>query len=142
MERATRGPTSAGGRIFSYVWLILAAIFLLGSVLETTPVTEIETGIKGQVLMGPTVPGPEVVGTIDEAPFRALFHVFDVEKELVTRFKSDDNGRFTVLLPPGEYTIILDKSTRFPNPRRQRKTVTVPENGFADVTLRYDTGMR
>ena len=73
---------------------------MLGSVLETTPVTEIETGIKGQVLMGPTVPGPEVVGTIDEAPFQALFHVFDVEKALVTRFKSDDNGYFTVFLPP------------------------------------------
>jgi len=142
MERATRGPTSAGGTIFSHVWLILAANFLLGSVHATTPVTEIETGIKGQVLMGPIVPGPTAVGESDEAPFRALFHVFDVEKELVTRFKSDENGYFAVLLPPGEYTIILDKSTRFPNPRRQRKTVTVPENGFADVILRYDTGMR
>ncbi len=115
---------------------------MLGSVHATTPVTVIETGIKGQVLMGPTVPGPEVVGVSDEAPFDALFHVFDVEYKLVTRFKSDENGYFTVLLPPGEYTIILDKSMRFPNPRRQRKTVTVPEKGFADVTLRYDTGMR
>jgi hypothetical protein len=142
MNRVTSDPTSAGGKIFSYVWLILAANFLAGSVHATTPATEIETGIKGQVMMGPITPGPAVVGAADEAPFRAVFQVFDAESKLVTRFKSDENGNFTVPLPPGNYTIVPDKSAPFPYPGQQRKTVKVPEGGFADVVLRFDSGMR
>jgi hypothetical protein len=71
-----------------------------------------------------------------------VFQVLDAESKLVTRFKSDENGNFTVPLPPGNYTIVPDKSAPFPYPGQQRKTVKVPEDGFADVVLRFDSGMR
>lgn len=100
------------------------------------------TGIKGQVLMGPIVPGPEVPGQINEAPFSALFNVLDSANNSVARFESDDNGNFTVLLVPGDYTIVPDASTPIPNPEQQLQLATVPENGFADVILRFDTGIR
>ncbi len=141
MSRVTSDPTRPGGRIFSYVLLILAAIFLVGPLHATTPVIADETGIAGKVLKGPIKPGPTIVGESDEAPFRALFHVLDSEKE-VARFESDENGFFKVFLPPGEYTIVPDASARIPYPKRQTKEVTVPEDGFADVTLKFDTGMR
>ena len=57
-------------------------------------------------------------------------------------FESDKNGCFKVLLPPGEYMIVPDGSAPIPYPKQQKKEVTVPEDGFADVTLRFDTGMR
>ena len=100
------------------------------------------TGITGQVLMGPIVPGPEVPGQINEAPFSASFRVLDTDNSAVARFESDDNGNFTVLLAPGEYTIVPDASTPIPSPEQQTKLVTVPDNGFADVILRFDTGIR
>ncbi len=128
--------------LFTYVWLILAANVLAGCAHATPPATEIETGIKGQVMMGPIAPGPTVAGAADEAPFRAVFLVLDAESKLVTRFKSDESGNFKVLLVPGNYTIVPDKLAPFPYPARQSKTVKVPEDGFADVTLRFDTGMR
>jgi len=100
------------------------------------------TGVTGQVLMGPIVPGPEVPGQINEAPFSALFNVFDSANNAVARFESDDNGNFIVQLAPGDYTIVPDASTPIPYPEQQTKTVTVPETGFADVVLMFDTGIR
>jgi hypothetical protein len=100
------------------------------------------TGITGQVLMGPIVPGPEVPGQINEAPFSALFSVLNSQNNVVASFKSDDNGNFTVLLSPGEYTIIPDASAPILFPEQQTKLVIVPEDGFADVILMFDTGIR
>ena len=82
-----------------------------------------------------------MVGQSNEAPFRATFHVLSSDK-VVAHFESDDKGNFRVVLLPGDYTIVPDASAPFPHARRQRKTVTVPEDGFADVILRFDTGMR
>ena len=141
MSRVMSDPTNPGRRVFSYVLLSLAAIFLVGSLHATTPATAYETGIKGKVLRGPIKPGPTIAGESDEAPFHASFHVLDSEKE-VARFESDENGNFKVLLPPGEYTIVPDASAPIPYPKRQTTKVTVPEDGFAEVTLRFDTGMR
>ena len=142
MDDLTKTPRHPGGRISSYVLLLLATILSVGPAHANTPVSADETVIKGTVLMGPVRPGPAMAGQSDEAPFRALFHVLDVDDKAVAQVESDENGHFTVLLPPGEYTIVPDASAPFPHVRRQRKTVTVPEDGFADVILRFDTGMR
>jgi len=105
------------------------------------PVIAAETGIRGTVLWGPVNPGPSRAGQSDEAPLSASFIVHEA-KHKVASFQSDDAGHFEVLLPPGEYTIVPGKTTPIPFPERQKTKVTVPEGGFADVTLRLDTGMR
>ena len=79
-------------------------------------------------------------GESKEAPLHASFLVLNSERKVA--FESDDKDYFEVLLPAGEYTIVPDNSTPIPFPGRQKKTVTVPEDGFAVVTLRFDTGMR
>ncbi len=142
MISLTTSPRHPGGRISSYVLLLLAAILLAGPLHADSPVSADETGIRGTVLMGPIRPGPVMAGQSHEAPFRASFHVLDVDQETVAKFKSDDSGYFTVLLPPGEYTVVPDASAPIVRAWHQKKTVTVPEEGFADVTLRFDTGMR
>ena len=105
------------------------------------PVSAAETGVTGTVLWGPVKPGPETVGQSDEVPFRATFVVFAGERQ-VARFKSDKMGEFDVLLPAGDYSIVPDKLTPIPAPQSQIKLVSVPVDGFAEVTLRFDTGMR
>lgn len=105
------------------------------------PVKAAETGVRGTVLWGPVRAGPARVGQSDEAPFSATFIVLAAQRE-VARFKSDKNGNFDVLLPAGDYAIVPDNSTPIPAPQSQSKSVTVAENGFAEVTLRFDTGMR
>lgn len=116
---------------------IFVALFLVQIAM---PVNAVETGIRGTVLWGPVRPGPERLGQSDEAPFSATFLVLAAGRE-VTRFKSDKKGKFEVLLPAGDYTIVPDKSTPIPGPQRQKKNVSVPVDGFIEVTLRFNTGM-
>ena len=142
MNRPTSDPTSPFRSIFIHVPMILSAMFWLGPVHAAKPAIADETGIKGKVLRGPVHPGPATPGDPDEVPFRAAFQVLDSAEEEVASFESDDEGRFTVSLPPGDYTIVPHKSAPILFPKRQKKEVTVPEDGFLEVTLRFDTGMR
>jgi len=121
--------------------ILLAAICLAACLHADMPVNAAETGIRGTVLWGPVKPGPSRLGQSDEEPVQATFLVLGAGGK-VTHFKSDAKGIFEVLLPAGEYTIVPDQSTPIPGPGRQKTTVTVPEDGFADVTIRLDTGMR
>ena len=120
---------------------LLAVICLAGGLFAAMPAKAAETGIRGTVLWGPIHGGPVRIGQSEEAPLSASFHVMDSEHKIAS-FKSDAKGHFEVSLPAGEYTIVPDKSKPMPFPGQQKKTVTVPEDGFAVVTLRFDTGMR
>ena len=120
---------------------LLAAICLVSCLHAEMPVNAAETGIRGTVLWGPVKPGPSRLGQSDEAPLRATFLVHSAGRK-VAQFKSDAKGNFEVLLPAGDYVIVPDKSTPMPAPQNQKKSVTVPADGFAVVTLRFDTGMR
>jgi hypothetical protein len=100
------------------------------------------TGIRGQVIRGPINPGPDIEGVINEEPFSASFSVLDSENNIVARFESDENGNFEVALAPGEYTVVPGPSAPILFPEQQTKAVTVPEDGFADVFLEFDTGIR
>ena len=128
-------------RIHKPLLFLLAVICLAGALLATMPVNAAETGVKGTVLWGPIEPGPTKIGQDDEAPFSATFVVFSGDSQ-VARFVSGKNGKFELPLPAGDYIIVPDKSTPIPAAQSQSKTVTVPEGGFAVVTLRFDTGMR
>ena len=141
MKQITMAPVTIGRRIFKRFPLLLAAISLAGCLQTTTPANAVETGIRGTVLWGPIQPGATSPGQTDEAPLRASFTVYGPDKK-TARFESDDRGSFEVSLPPGDYTIVPDKNTPIPNASRQRMQVTVPEDGFAVVTIRLDTGMK
>lgn len=106
-----------------------------------SPLIADDTGVKGIVIRGPLNPGPAVQGEVNEAPFSASFRVLKFE-QVVARFESDENGNFSVFLPPGDYTIFADESAPILHAEQQPKPVTVPDIGFADVTLRFDTGIR
>ncbi len=100
------------------------------------------TGIRGQVIRGPINPGPDIVGVSNEEPFSASFSVLDSANNTVARFASDEDGIFEVALFPGEYTVVADPSAPILFPEQQTIAVTVPEAGFADVVLEFDTGIR
>lgn len=141
MNIVTSTPRRPGERTYKHVSVLFKAFCAALVLMVGMPVNAADTGISGTALWGPVQPGPARLGRRDEAPLRATFLVFAAERE-VARFESDKKGNFEVLLPSGNYTIVPDKSTPVPGPQSQTKTVTVPKDGFAVVTLRFDTGMR
>jgi hypothetical protein len=132
---------SRRARLCSHVLRYGAAALLMGCQMTAMPLSADETGVKGTALWGPVKPGPSRAGQSNEAPLSATFEVRR-DGQVVARFKSDRAGRFEVPLPPGEYVITPARGTPIPAPHSQATNVTVPADGFAEVTLRLDTGMR
>jgi hypothetical protein len=97
------------------------------------------TGLTGVVTRGPVTP----VCRVDlpcSAPFVGTFSVLQGTKVIGT-FQSDSEGRFTVMLYPGTYSVVLTDATLL-GPFRQSKTVTVVSPGLTTVNLEFDTGIR
>lgn len=98
------------------------------------------TGLTGVVLRGPVAPVCQT-GTPCDVPFSAAFTVVQ-NARTVARFHSDDDGRFTVMLPAGVYSVVPSPDAPIISPQSQAKTVTVQPAGLTDVRLEFDTGIR
>jgi len=98
------------------------------------------TGLTGTVVRGPVTPVC-MVGVPCSAPFSAGFSV-EGSKTVVGRFRSDADGRFTVMLAPGMYRVVPDPDAPIIAPASQAKSVTVGNTGLTSVTLEFDTGIR
>lgn len=121
--------------------LVLAA-GLTGCTEETTAVDAavVTTGLEGHVLVGPTQP---VCREDDpcERPIAATFHVQQDGSD-VTTFTSDENGRFSVSLRPGDYAVVPDETAPVMGGSAQSQPVTVGPTGMTQVELTFDTGIR
>jgi hypothetical protein len=104
-----------------------------------------ESGIEGQTFISPTRPGPvRADAPPDVAPYPAtLAIVSTADDREVARFKTGSDGRFRVVLPPGEYRIIpvQERPGRF-QPRASEAMVSVLPGQFAHVKIEFDSGMR
>lgn len=102
---------------------------------------EITTGLEGIVYRGPINP-VEMEGQVNDAPFSALFRVYTLKNKLITSFSSNAAGEFKVMLAPGNYKIIPDKSAPIMSAESQVKEITVNQIGIINMDLYYDTGIR
>ena len=141
MARSTTGTRRPGEAPRGRALLLLMVVFMVGCVHAAGPATADETGIRGTVSWGPVRPGPARLGESDVAPLQASFDVYGAAGP-VARFESDEEGRFELPLPPGDYTLVPSADTPIPLPQRQKTAVTVPDSGFVTVEIRLDTGMR
>lgn len=117
--------------------LIFAAMLLSCSpAINNAP----DTGLQGKVIRGPITPVCKDNEPCD-APFSAGFIVLKNDRE-VSRFQSDNQGEFSVMLDPGLYIIVPDNSAPLMAPQLQRKEVEVQPEGLTPVTLYFDTGIR
>ncbi len=102
---------------------------------------EITTGLEGIVYRGPISP-VEMEGQVNDAPFSALFRVYNLKNKLMASFSSNAVGEFSVMLVPGIYKIIPDKSAPIINAESQVKEITINPIGITNIDLYFDTGIR
>lgn len=98
------------------------------------------TGLTGTVLRGPITPVCRIEVPCD-APFSADFSV-EQNGKVVLRFRSEQDGRFTVMLEPGQYRVVPATNAPIISPTSQAKTVNVLAGGLTEVRLSFDTGIR
>jgi len=123
--------------------LILFLAYLIGGCAGAFIPADLDSGISGVVLAGPTCPvqtpdNPEC----DDQPYAASIVVMTADGRFtVTRFAAGDDGRFRVPLFPGTYLLDpLPGASGFPVSSPQ--TVVVQSVTFTDLTISYDTGIR
>ncbi len=106
--------------------------------------TQGATGIAGRVFRGPTCPvqRPDDPACGDQ-PFQTVLRVLasDGSRELAIA-ASDANGYFRIVLPPGDYLLTNQNSNGSKFPSTVPQVISVPDDGFASVTVRLDSGIR
>lgn len=113
-----------------------AALTTCGKAVSPT----VTTGLRGVVVRGPIAPVCQIEVPCD-APFSATFSV-EQGGRLVTQFRSDNDGHFTVIVPAGTYRIVPGADAPIMSPQSQAKTVEVLPVGLTNIRLEFDTGIR
>jgi hypothetical protein len=107
------------------------------------PTATANSGIDGLALTGPTCPVENVSSPCPPRPIAAPIEVSLAGGSSGQQIQSDSSGRFSIVLPPGEYTVrpLAITNQAFPAPG-PAQTVTVVAGQFVQVTVTYDTGIR
>ncbi len=103
------------------------------------------SGIKGNVVLGPTCPvvrNPPDPQCADK-PYQTKLDVMTADKsKLIAEFQSGADGKFTIPAPPGQY-VIQNAAGASPLPRcTSDGVITVFANSYIDATVSCDTGIR
>ena len=112
---------------------------------ETGTIGENGSGIRGTVLLGPNCPVVRVPpdDKCADKPYSVSLEVTEAASgRPVKTFQSDEQGRFSVALPAGEYVIRgADSSKPFPR-CSSPGPFTVRTGSFTEVAVSCDTGIR
>jgi hypothetical protein len=122
-------------------WLGTLTLICVGLTACDQPLSPtVTTGLTGVVVRGPIIPVCQIDVPCD-APFSATFTV-DQNGRRIAEFRSDADGRFTVMLPAGSYRLVPGTDAPIISPQSQAKTVDVLRAGLTQVRLEFDTGIR
>lgn len=103
-----------------------------------------EAGIEGQTVIGPVRPHlRQNDPTPNVKPYQAtlLFLTVEGEKE-VARAETGADGKFRVVLSPGEYIVRSARTQGKMGPRANDENVIVRAGQFTKIQISFDSGMR
>jgi hypothetical protein len=92
-------------RTFCALLLILTMSCVVQGKAEPASAPNPGTGLEGTISMSPAHPGPEREGIPSSRPLANTDFVVKKGDDPVTSFKTDDQGRFRISLPPGHYSV-------------------------------------
>jgi len=123
--------------ILAPVWLFV----FLAACAPQTPVS-LNSGIEGQVLIGPICPAMREGMDCDDKPYQATLTVLTSNGKRVTQFQTGVDGKFRLSLPPGDYILHPETPQGKPLPRAAEQPFTVQAGIFTNLTVNYDSGIR
>ncbi|HUS15008.1 MAG TPA: hypothetical protein VM536_08340, partial [Chloroflexia bacterium] len=109
--------------------------------LAATPTASIQSGIAGQVFIGPVCGGPDTGDPrCANQPYQTTLTVLSPARASIAIIATDAAGHFQIALPAGSY-ILVPRSMR-PWPRAAEQSVSVAPGQVTRVTITYDSGIR
>jgi hypothetical protein len=126
-----------------YKMILLAPIVLLtatcGAPFIPTPT---DSGITGQALVGPVCPVVIEGQDCSDQPYQATLTVNSLEGRKIVQFETDEQGKFTIPLAPGEYILHPETPQDMPLPFAEEQRFTVLPGQYTRLTVLYDSGIR
>jgi hypothetical protein len=120
-------------------FIILLFLFLVAC----SPQLPANTGIEGQVLIGPTCPVVQQGKECPDKPYQAALTVLDSSgTRKIARFQTDTEGRFRLPLAPGNYILHPETPENMPMPIAPEQNFTVTDGQFTQISVAYDSGIR
>lgn len=127
-------------RRFTYVVLLTG---LLLACKAAPPPAPRDSGIEGQVKIGPMCPVIEEGTPCPDEPYEATIVVKDSKSgRQVATVQSGPDGMFHVMLAPGEYVLEPQSPNPGAPPYAEPQTVTVEADQFTYVEILYESGIR
>jgi hypothetical protein len=119
--------------------LFCFAILLMGCGPVSSPP---DSGIYGQVLLGPTCPVERPGLACADKAYQATLTVLTPSGKRVARFTTNPEGSFRVQLPPGIYTLHPETPEGQMLPIGRDQDFIVDAGKFTQLTVSYDSGIR
>jgi hypothetical protein len=125
-------------KTLSLIVLGILVVYIMVSCIQQP--TEPNSGIEGQVFIGPMCPVMKVGEECPDEPYQAVLSVNSPKGERIAQVQTDENGLFRIPLEPGEY--ILHPESPNVMPFANEQAVVVKEGSFTKVIVSYDSGIR
>ncbi len=124
-------------RINALLLLLLLLLSACALVPSATPET---SGVEGRVLIGPMCPVVQAGTECPDLPYQAGLIILKPDGREVQRFETDEQGRFSIPLPPGDY--ILAPQSKDAMPFASEVNFTVAPGEYTRLTFYFDSGIR
>jgi hypothetical protein len=121
------------------VFVLLLLLMLLSACSTLTP-TPIDSGLEGQVFIGPVCPVVQQGQECPDQPYQATLTVNNSNGREIAKVQTDEQGRFKIPLEPGEY--ILHPESPNVMSTASEQNFTVEAGKFTQITITYDSGIR
>lgn len=118
---------------------ITGILILLLATCSAQPVSA-DSGIEGQVFIGPVCPVMQVGQECPDRPYQAALTVTNSNGREIAKIQTDAEGHFKIPLEPGEY--ILHPESPSVMPFAAEQTFKVELDKFTQVVVNYDSGIR
>ena len=120
--------------------LVLLLLLILLSACSTLTPSPTDSGVEGQVFIGPVCPVVQPGQDCADKPYQAYLVVNNSNGREIVKVQTDEQGRFKIPLEPGEY--ILQPESPNVMPTAGEQTFTVETGKFTQVNITYDSGIR
>jgi len=119
--------------------ILVLCVFVFAACTSINP-TSTDSGVKGQVFVGPMCPVVQEGQECPDQPYQATITVNSPDGGKIVQVQTDEEGRFEIPLTPGEY--ILHPESPNVMPFASEQSFVVEEGKYTELIVNYDSGIR
>lgn len=104
--------------------------------------SSLTSGIRVRVFVGPMCPVVQSGTECPDQPYQATLTVLDSSRRELKKFETDQNGIYSLKLPPGRYILRPEPPEGMPMPFASEQTFEVRSDQITELVVNYDSGIR